>query len=383
MPEFHGGALTLGFDGDLAVNDAIVADPTNAAFFVNNFVNSEKNRYSTFLEWDGLIADDLNLQVGFRYSYVFMNTDDVDSTMALMMPAARGLRDRFNRGDRSKTDHLFDAAAVLRYTAADNLDLEIGVARKTRAPSYQERYLWIPLEATGGLADGRVYVGDTSLNHEKSYQIELGADFHQDGFYLAPRAFYRYIVDYIQGQASTDAMVNMVAGMMQPGGPGALQFSNIDAHLWGVDLETGYEMTDYLRADAILSYVRGKRADGDNDNLYRIAPLNGRVSLTYERSDWLSSLTYVGALKQDDTADYNGERETSGYSIMNLYLQYRPSFHRFAEGLTIGAGVDNIIGTKYTDHLNGINRAKNPDLAKGRRVPNPGRNVYVSLRYDF
>jgi iron complex outermembrane receptor protein len=148
-------------------------------------------------------------------------------------------------------------------------------------------------------------------------------------------------------------------------------------------METGYAISDNLRVDAIMSYVRGKRADGDKDNLYRIAPLNGRVSLTYEQSDWLTSLSYVGALKQDDTADFNGERETSGYSILNLYTQYRPSFHKYSQGLTIGVGVDNIIGTKYTDHLNGLNRASNPDLAKGRRIPNPGRNVYVTLRYDW
>jgi iron complex outermembrane receptor protein len=312
-----------------------------------------------------------------------MDTNSVDTILARIRPPAEILRDRFNNSDLSQNDHLFDASVILRYTALDSLDVEFGVARKTRAPSYQERYLWIPLEATSGLADGRVYVGDPGLDHEKSYQVEMGLDWHDHGAYFAPRAFYRYIVDYIQGLPSTDQATNMVAGLMQPGGPGPLQFSNIDAHLWGVDLETGYAITDNFRADAILSYVRGKRADGDEDNLYRIAPLNGRVSLTYERSDWLASLTYVAAMKQEHTANYNGEKETSGYNILNLYTQYRPSFHKYSEGLTIGVGVDNIIGTKYTDHLNGLNRANNPDLAKGRRIPNPGRNVYVTLRYDW
>jgi iron complex outermembrane receptor protein len=381
--EVQGGDLTVGFDGDLAVNDSVVSDFTNPGFFLDNFVNSTKDRYSGFVEWNGDVADRLNLEIGFRYTYVHMDSDKVDTILARIRPPAKTLRDRFNNADRSKNDHLFDATAVLRYTASDSLDLEFGAARKTRAPSYQERYLWIPLEATAGLADGRVYVGDPGLDHEKSYQLEMGVDWHDHGAYFAPRAFYRYIVDYIQGLPSTDQATNMVAGLMQPGGPGPLQFSNIDAHLWGVDLETGYTITDNLRADAILSYVRGKRADGNEDNLYRIAPLNGRVSLTYERSDWLASLTYVAAMKQEHTANFNGEKETSGYNILNLYTQYRPSFHQYAEGLTLGVGVDNIIGTKYTDHLNGINRAGNVDLSKGKRIPNPGRNVYVTLRYDW
>ncbi len=383
LSDVHDGNLIVGFDGDLAVNDSVVSDFTNPRFFLDNFVNSTKDRYSGFIEWNGDVAERLNLEIGFRYTYVHMDSDKVDGAPARLMPAAMAVRDRFNNADRSKNDHLFDASAVLRYTASDSFDLELGVARKTRAPSYQERYLWAPLEATGGLADGRVYVGAPDLNQEKSYQIELGADWHDHGAYFVPRAFYRYVVDYIQGLPSTDQATIMFAGATQPGGAGPLQFSNIDAHLWGVDLETGYTITDNFRADAILSYVRGKRADGNKDNLYRIAPLNGRVSLTYERSDWLASLTYVAAMKQEHTANFNGERKTSGYNILNLYTQYRPSFHKYSEGLTIGVGVDNIIGTKYTDHLNGINRAGNPDLARGRRIPNPGRNVYVTLRYDW
>ncbi len=383
VPEFYDGKLVVGSDTDLTVHDSLITDSSNPMFFIDNFVDSSKNRYSVFTEWNGDVVTDLNLELGFRYTYVDMDSNQVDSAPSRMLPPAAALRDRFNNSNRNQQDHLFDAAAILRYTATDSLDVEFGIARKTRAPSYQERYLWIPLEATGGLADGRIYVGDIDLDHEKSYQVEMGLDWHDQGAYFAPRAFYRYIVDYIQGLPSTDQATNMVSGVIQPGGPGPLQFSNIDAHLWGVDLETGYALTDNLRVDAIMSYVRGKRADGDEDNLYRIAPLNGRVSLTYEQSDWLASLSYVGALKQDDTANFNGERETSGYNILNLYTQYRPSFHQYAQGLTIGVGVDNIIGTKYTDHLNGLNRAGNPDLARGRRIPNPGRNVYVTLRYDW
>ena len=68
---------------------------------------------------------------------------------------------------------------------------------------------------------------------------------------------------------------------------------------------------------------------------------------------------------------------------MNVFAQYRPSFNRKIKGLTLSAGVNNIIDTKYVDHLNGINRASNTNIAMGQRIPNPGRNVFVALRYDF
>jgi len=382
VPELRSGTLVVGFDGDLAVNNSVISDPTNGNFFLNNFVNSTKERYSNFVEWDGEIATDLMLEIGARYTYIHMSTDRVDTSMANVMMPVRNLQERFNNSDRSKNDHLFDVSTVLRYAASNNLNLEFGVARKTRAPSYQERFLWIPLESTGGLADGRVYVGDTNLKPEKSYQVELGADLHGGGAYFTPRAFYRYVNDFIQGLPTDDALTNMVAGRIQPGGPGPLQFSNIDAHLWGVDLEAGYTITNYLRVDGILSFVRGKRANG-KDNLYRIAPVNGRLSLTYEHSDWLASVSYIGAMKQDKVAAFNGEQETSGYSIMNVFTQYRPSFSGITKGLTIAAGVNNIIDTKYVDHLNGINRAANTNIAMGQRIPNQGRNVFVTMRYDW
>ena len=381
VPEFHGGKLLYGVDGDLAVHNADISDATNSSFFLQNFKNAKKERYSVFGEWDRPIATDLMLEVGTRYTYVHMDTDSVNTSMAMMMPV-NALQTRFNNSDRSKNDHLVDATAVLRYAAASNLDFEFGVARKTRAPSYQERYLWIPLESTGGLADGRVYVGDVNLRTEKSYQVELGANLHDSRAYFAPRAFYRYVDDFIQGLPSTDGLTNMVAGMIQPGGLGALQFSNIDAHLWGVDVESGYTITENLRIDGILSYVRGERTNG-SDNLYRLAPVNGRLTLTYEQSDWLSSVTYVGAMEQDKVAAFNGEQRTNGYSIMNVFTQYRPTFNKMIQGTTLSAGVNNIIDTKYVDHLNGINRASNTNLAMGQRIPNPGRNVFVALRYDF
>ena len=47
---------------------------------------------------------------------------------------------------------------------------------KTRAPSYIERYLWIPLNVNAGLGDGNNYIGNIDLDPEWSNQFELGLD---------------------------------------------------------------------------------------------------------------------------------------------------------------------------------------------------------------
>ncbi len=100
--------------------------------------------------------------------------------------------------------------------------MEVGFARKTRSPSYQERYIWIPLSATGGLADGRNYIGTIDLKPEVSYQAELGFDWQHDAVCFAPRLLYRYVEDYIQRTPTTNQATLAIDA-------NTLQFTNIDA----------------------------------------------------------------------------------------------------------------------------------------------------------
>lgn len=380
IPDLLAGKLVVGADGDLASHNATVRDPTNQMFFIKNFNDAIKNRYGFFLEWDGQVTDAFNIELGIRYNRIEMNAGAVDSSLS--PPPAKLLATRFNGANRNKANNNVDGVAVFRYTATEELDLELGFGSKTRAPSYQQRYLWLPLESTGGLADGRVYVGDINLKSERSYEVEFAVDWHHERFYLTPAVFYRYIDNYIQGVPVTDMATLMVAGRIQPGGPGPLRFSNINANLWGTDLEAGFSVTDYLRFDGILSYVRGRRVGSMSDNLYRIAPLNGRLKMTYERGDWMAFTEFVGAAKQVSTARFNGERPTAGYGLFNVRVQYQPSYN-YVEGLTIAAGVDNILDKDYADHLNGINRARGSDVPVGFRVPNPGRNVYLTGSFNW
>ncbi|MGR9051169.1 MAG: TonB-dependent receptor plug domain-containing protein, partial [Gammaproteobacteria bacterium] len=63
MPMFDGN-MSFGFNGDQANHDALITNPSNAAFFVQNFKGIEKDRYSIFSEWKGDIAQDLSVELG-------------------------------------------------------------------------------------------------------------------------------------------------------------------------------------------------------------------------------------------------------------------------------------------------------------------------------
>jgi len=258
MP-LSGGSLSLGLEGDQSTHDGLITDPTNGMFYVDNFNGSQRNRYSTFAEWKGDISEALELEIGVRYTQVEMDSDQVDSSM--QMAPVLALKTAFNDSTLSQTDHNWDFDAILRKSLSSELSVELGFARKTRSASYQERYLWIPLEATGGLADNRVYIGDVNLDPEVAYQFEAGIEYGANGLYFAPRAFYHRVNDYIQGEEITATAANMVAGMMNNGNTTVLQFVNVDAELYGVDVEWGYELSAQWRLDGAVSYVRGRRRD--------------------------------------------------------------------------------------------------------------------------
>jgi len=261
------------------------------------------------------------------------------------------------------------------------VDVEIGIARKMRSPSYQERYLWVPMQSTGGLADGNTYIGDIDLEPEVSHQVELALNLLTGSTFFEPRIFYRDVSDYIQGIPTTDALavafidaVNMMNGTNMPY---PLQFANVDATFYGADAAWGYSIDDNWSLGGVISYVRGKR-DDISDNLYRIAPLNGTLGLNYAAASWDVTAEGVFYDRQDSVSVTNGETPSGGYALMNLYGKYRVK-----KNLLLSGGVGNVFDRKYAPHVTGINRAGGSDVAIGERVPGDGRNVYLAMRLDW
>jgi iron complex outermembrane receptor protein len=362
-----GGNLKIGVDGHLASHDSVVTDPVNnTAFRVDNFNDVDRNLYGIFSEWQGNLAPAWELQLGMRYNRVDMDAGQVSATMMM----ANRLQNRFNAADRSKTDNNFDLLAKLVHRVSSHLAVEAEAGRKTRSPSYQERYLWLPIEATNGLADGNVYVGDIDLDPEVAYEIGLGADWRSPRFFIEPRVFYRYVDDYIQGVPATDPLVTALR-------PDALQFANVDAKFYGADAPWGVMLNRHWSLAGVISYVRGKR-DDISDDLYRIAPLNGRATLTYERSNWWAAVEAVAYAKQNKVSTTNRETKSDSYELFNLRAAIEPY-----RGLVINAGVENIFDKNYADHLSGINRVNGTDVPVGDRVPGHGRSFFASLRLRY
>jgi iron complex outermembrane receptor protein len=374
---YEQGAWSLGIDTDRSSHNSTIYNPDSAAFFMDNFHDVQRDRYSAFAEWNGELEHHLTLETGARLTRVNTNAGEVYSSM---MGGMATLSSNFNQASRKQGDTLVDLVAKLTKSINHDLDLEIGLARKQRAPSYQERYLWAPMESTGGLADGRVYVGDINLKPETAYQLELGLDWHTPQSGISPRVFYHRVNDYIQGVTSSNTQVNMVAKMMNPAAGTPLQFSNVDAELYGIDTNWYYTLSSDWQLDGTVSYVRGKRRDV-SDNLYRIAPLTTRTMLSYVQPMWRSSIELVAVASQRQVSAENLEEKTAGYALINLSTAYQA-----AKNMTLTAGINNVFDRDYANHLNGYYRIKdsyNADIAQGERIPGLGRSLFAGINYNW
>ena len=375
------GNWNFGFDGFSASHNSDIDNPNNPMFFVINFNEAEREVFGAFLEREHRFSTAWRGEFGLRYNQANMDADEVDGSPANMMPPAGALRDAFNAADRKQTDYNLDLVAKAWFDASANSDWYVGIAQKNRSPSYQERYLWLPLEATAGLADGNTYTGNIALKPETARQIELGMDYSNNRFSMAPRIFYSDVKDYIQGTPSEVVPAVMMVRMMNmtngSNNPDPLHFNNVDATLYGFDMDWAWQVADHWALSGIVNYVRGERDDID-DNLYRIAPPNTSIRIDYSRNNWTVGLESVLYKSQDKVSATNREQETAGYGLLNAGASWQIS-----PKLQLAAGVDNLLDKDYGDHLGGYNRAQNPDVALRERLPGLGTNVFGRVSYSF
>jgi iron complex outermembrane receptor protein len=371
--DFDNSSLRLGFDGVLADHDSTITNPANTMFGIANFNAVERDLISAFAEWNRDF-DSSDIEIGFNLKRVDTNAGDV-SFAGMMSPAAAALAAAFNAADRDLQFDDFDAVAKYRYRATDSVEWLAEIARKSRAPSYQELYLWLPMQATGGLADGRSYIGDLSLESEKSNELNVGVFVSGEKFSISPQIFYKQVDGYIQGTPSTNAAANMVSMMMS--GQPALQFSNTDAEIWGVDLAWDYQLTDRVAIDGVATFARGERTDVP-DNLYRLAPPNGSIGLSYAGDSWSFGTRVIAYAKQDKVSMFNSEQSTSAYEIVDARFDWTPT-----DSIRLEARVQNLFNASYQDHLTGINRAAGSDIPVGMRLPGAEQSLTLGVIFSF
>ncbi|RMF17752.1 MAG: TonB-dependent receptor [Alphaproteobacteria bacterium] len=370
------GRLQFGFDGRTEDHDADITNPNNAGFFIRNFNNARADRFGLWGEWQGTIGERTELLAGVRYDHVVTNADPV-FVSTMLPPPVKMLASAFNTADRRRTDDLIDGVMRVSHTMSDRAIVHLGVGHKTRAPFYVERYAWLPLEITAGLADGNNHIGRIDLKPERSWVIDGGVDLAIGGWRFEPRVFWRRVHDYIQGLPfdDTPGIVNSPVEMVSRvnGDPTPLVYSNVAARFYGFDARLAADLTPRLRLAGVIGYTRGQRRDV-KDNLYRIAPARALLSLTWHEERWSIGAETRLVAHQRKVSRTNDELPTGGYAIVNLLGTVE-----VLSGLRLAAGIENLFDRRYEEHLGGFNRVRGSDVPLGARLPGAGINGFVRL----
>jgi iron complex outermembrane receptor protein len=368
--------LMAGVDGRTESHDSLITNPNNAMFFIENFNDVQRDVASVFAAIGQGTADS-GWEIGLRWIDVSTDAGEVSfgGLMDMMGMNAGQLAAAFNAADRNLSFGNLDAVFKYSHRLTPDLAVNVDIGSKTRAPSYQELYLWLPLQATGGLADGRNYIGNLGLSAERSNEIVLGLDWSRDRFSISPQAYYRDVSDYIQGVPATVMPANMLATMMS--GNGALQFGNVDAEIYGLDLGWRYSLTERVGVEGNASYTRGRRTDVA-DNLYRLPPLNASLALSFVEGGLSLRGEAIAYDRQDRVSIYNGELPTAGYGVVNAAASWQLN-----PKLRVEVEASNLFDNGYQDHLAGVNRVRNVDLPAGERLWGAGRTFTLGAVVTF
>lgn len=368
--------LRIGADAEVIDKGYVLYNPLAPAFFIHPLDHAGSDRLGAFAEWRGGLGP-LEAELGVR-----IDRHGAETGVPRFGPGVpagpAGLARAFANADRNWSGTTFDGSLRL-WAELGAFTPRLVLARKTRAPSLIERFSWLPTEASGGLADGNIYVGSPTLRPEKAWIAEAGVDWAGASAYARPVVYYRRLHDFIQGVPfdGTPGLVNTPVEMVAQASGDAtpLRFANTEAEIWGADIAFGAKIAGPLRIDGVASYVRGKRRD-IADNLYRMAPASGRLALAWEAARWSIALEGQAVAAQKKVSATNGEATSKGYGLANVYGHWL-----VREGLRLDAGIENLFDRRYLEHLAGYNRIAGSDVPLGSRLPGPGRSAFVRLRW--
>ncbi|MFC3092796.1 TonB-dependent receptor [Alteromonas sediminis] len=374
LQHLDGSVLTAGANWHSQSHNSVITNPKLNNLTINNFNNIERTLASGYLQWDTNVSD-ITYSGGMRYTRVEMSAGNVSNSMAMMNPMVATLVNRFNDADRNKDFDFVDLTLHATSPLSDNWSWQIGMAQKNRAPSYTEMFVWLPLGISAGRADGRNYLGNLDLQHETASQIDLSVTYANDKLTIAPRLFYQQVADFIVGDPSTDMPANRISNMMTGNIP--LQWQNVDATLYGADLEALASINKHWSVQMIASYVKAER-DDSNTPLYRIAPATLITTLQWETGQWQLALESELAARQSSVSEQQNEQRSAGYGVFNAHFTYNIN-----KNLAIKGIVSNLFDKQYQPHLGGINRVAGEALPVGEKLFAQGRDINLTIALQF
>jgi iron complex outermembrane receptor protein len=363
-------------DADRFSGMAMGGRPTNLQSIIWPDVDLEQT--GLFAEFSRPLTDTDNLKAGIRYDYVdtSANRANEDTTVPTMpgMSVQRSPDDLYelyyDTRDTDQTEHNFGGFLTLEHALDPASTVYATVSRTVRTADATERFI----ASDNGMMGSMRWVGNPDLDPEAHHQLELGYT-RDAGFWdTAVSVYYNDVSDYILRDRAHDQ-----SGIQLD--DNATIYRNVDAELYGFEMEAGIRWASYWSSRATLAYVHAENSD-DNRAIAQMPPLGGTVSLEYARNDWNIGGLVRAEARQDRVED-NPDKdsgldagETPGWGILNLFAGYEG-----AEHFTVAAGINNVFDRTYAYSVNKAN--VDPFNPNAVQVNEPGREYWVRLSANF
>lgn len=228
-----------------------------------------------------------------------------------------------------------------------------------RAPNISD------LGTLGNRPGNRFNIPNTNLREERVQQLDIGFRRHAEDFRFE-MMLYALRFD--------DRITSVLTGDVTSGGRDVVQSINAaESSIHGVEAGFDIDMTDNIRAHAVLNYTWGRDtiAAETPQPADRIPPLSGELGLQYDlNTEWTLDgwLTVAGAQDRLSDRDIRDVRinpdGTAGWAILGAQASWA------ANGVwTIDMVADNLFDKRYRVHGSGIDA--------------PGRNFSITIRTSW
>ena len=326
-----------------------------------------------FLEGNTRLSETLNLRTGIRGDIVWSDADAADEASLLN----RTVRENYvliygdDAADVDSTDILGGGNIVLEWEASNQIDVFAGAGVSSRSAGVTERYLAFS-PGSGGFT-----VGNPTLDPEVKYELDAGLNWQGQKARATFSCFAAMVRDYIKPE---QVAFQDVDGDLRP--DVVRGYDNIDAYLYGAEAGLVLDPVNHLSIPLSAMWVEG-RNKSDGGYLPEIPPLEARAALVVYGGDsavsWWSEFGGRFVAEQDHVDNTFPEDETTGFAVFHLKAGVK-----LDSSWEIEAGVENLLDKEYNEHLTreaSFNYGNGLNL--GDEIPEPGRNFYLAVRYDF
>ncbi|MBN2745971.1 MAG: TonB-dependent receptor [Bacteroidales bacterium] len=279
----------------------------------------------------------------------------------------------------------FSFSAGVTRNISEFFTLGASFGRGVRSPGMIERFI-VSLP-TG--YDNFEYIGNPNLKPEANNEFDLVLRFNKSQIGAAEfTVFYSFIQDYIGGEFIPKTIQKPLTQSVL----GVKRFENLgNANLAG--FEFGYNSPTFwkmmvkfsgaytfgaIKEIEVLEFdANGNAINAEmvsNDPIAELPPFEAKLSIGYKLFDmkWIPKADFRYVAEQNRVSEASLEPVSPSFYLINVSMTYR-----FSDYLDVACGINNLLDTEYTEHLN--RRVVGTDY----RIPEPGRILYLNVNYNF